>query len=373
MACPATRSTFLGPYHPQGSSLRLVMRLTRVVPIFLVLVSCLRAPSKNPVFNDLADPRDELRVLLRASYEAMQRRDADKLMSLLAPDAVVFGLGPSDAFNFRDTALEALKQLPAEGKHALKITPGRMPVGLAAGGQSAWLWDFPQVEAGGAVYLPRITAHAIREGEAWRFDAIHCSLGVRDALIYASDASKKFVAPSALAGANAKSSEALIELTGKVLDDVIFKLEHTGDAADVVLLGTDPGEVFEGGAAFKAMAKPKLAEIKKSAFDYRVDGPVRARVAPDGRTGWVAANVVLRVGSGRRSQTLPAFRTLWVYELIQGHWALVSEHQSVALRDEQRDPATPDQVSAHDARERRAAPFAAKVREAADGGFGTFE
>jgi hypothetical protein len=51
----------------------------------------------------------------------------------------------------------------------------------------------------------------------------------------------------------------------------------------------------------------------------------------------------------------------------------VLEHQSLALRDEQRDEATADQLKTRDAREAQKPPLAPKVRESTDGGFGTFE
>ncbi len=286
---------------------------------------------------------------------------------------LAYGLGPSETYNFRDTAIEAVRQAWADGRPDVKITAGRMPVGLAVGGQSAWVWDFPLVEMGGGVYLPRVTAHLLYDGVSWRFDAIHLSMGVTDDKLYAADASKKFVMPAEVSGEHKKDSEPLIDQTRRILDDLSFKVNRTGDGADVVLLGTDPGEVFEGGQSFKAMVKPRLAEIKKAVFEYKVEGPFRARLAPDGRTGWVAANVVLRVGAGKKAQTLPPFRTLWVYEREAGEWNIVLEHQSLALADEQRDVATADQLKARDAREKVKPPLAPKVREAADGGFGTFE
>jgi len=339
----------------------------------LVLASCAKSAPKSKVYSPMHDPRDEVRATVLAAYDALQSHDTDKFTWLLAPDVMVYGLGPSETFNYRDTAVEAVRQAWADGRPDVKIFPGRMPVGMAVGGQSAWVWDFPKVELGRAVYLPRVTAHLLYDGVSWRFDAIHLSLGVTDDKLYAADAPKKFVMPAEVSGEHRKESEALIDQTKRILEDLSFKVAHTGDGPDVVLLGTDPGEVFEGGQSFKAMVKPRLAEIKKAVFEYRVDGPFRARVAPDGRTGWVAANVVLRLGAGRKTQTLPAFRTLWVYEREGSEWSMVLEHQSLALGDEQRDEATADQLKVRETREKLPVPLAPKVREARDGGFGVFE
>ncbi len=343
----------------------------------LVLMSstgCKKPPPKTATtYSALTDPRDAVRGLLEAAYDALEAHDTDKFNLLLAPDAMVYGLGPSETFNFREPALEAIRQAWADGRPDVSITEGRMPVGLAVGGQSAWLWDFPRVEMGAGVYLPRVTAHAIRDHGAWRFDAIHLSLGVTDEKLYAPDAQKKFIAPADVVSEHNGDSDVLIEQTKHLLEDLAFKVTRTGDGADVVLLGTDPSEVFEGGQSFKAMVKPRLAEIKKAVFEYRVESPFRARVAPDGRTGWVAANVSLRIGSGKKAVTLPVFRTLWVYEKEAGEWNMVLEHQSLAVSDEQREEATADQLKARDVREQKKVPLAPKVREASDGGFGTFE
>ena len=352
--------------------MRHMSRLVGFGMVMVLVASCAGAPEKKG-FAPLLDPRDEVRALLVAAYDALQKHDAEKLTMLVAPDVMVFGLGPSDTFNYRDTAIESVRQAWAGGRPDVKITPGRMPVGLAVGAQSGWVWDFPKVAMGTGVYLPRVTAHVVYDGDSWRFDAIHISLGVADDKLYATDALKKFVVPAELTGDHTKQSDVLIEQTRHVLDDLPFKVAHTADGADALLLGTDPGDLFEGGKAFKDMVKPRLAEIKKVVSEYRVEGPFRARLAPDGRTGWVAANVVLRVNTGRKAQTLPTFRAFWVYEKDHGEWSMVLEHQSVALRDEQRDEATVDQLKARDAREKQRAPMAPKVKESTDGGFGTFE
>lgn len=370
-----TPSTFLGPCRPRSPNVAVMLRLSYSGVVVLLLASCAKPSPTSVRYNPLFDPRDDVRALLVSAYDALEAHDAERLAGVLTADAMMFGLGPSDTYQFREPAIEALRQAWADGQSDLRLTPGRMPVGLAVGARSAWVWDFPRGEVGWSVYLPRITAHAIHDGERWRFDALHVSLGVPDTALYAHDATKKFVAPADVAPEHSHESDPLIEVTRRILGDLAFKVARTSEGADVVLLGTDPLEVFEGGQAFKAMVKPRLSEIQKAVFEYRVEGPFRARMAPDGRTGWVAANVVLRVGSGRKAQTLPTFRTLWCYEkdAQTAEWKLVLEHQSVALRDEQRERASPEHIKARDARESQKPPLAPKVREASDGGFGTFE
>ncbi len=137
----------------------------------------------------------------------------------------------------------------------------------------------------------------------------------------------------------------------------------------MALIGTDVADVFEGGAAFKALVKPRLAELKKSnAGTYTIqDGP-RSRLAPGGESGWVAANVVLTLKQGKATRKLPPFRALWIFEKEKGVWALVSDHQSLGLKTEQRDPSLRSELPRLDEMKQR---YQHKVRPgAADAGTG---
>ena len=72
-----------------------------------------------------------------------------------------------------------------------------------------------------------------------------------------------------------------------MLDDIAVKVERTSDADEVVLIGTDPTDVFEGGAKFKQLARPKLPELKRAAFTLKIEDGPRARLAPDHQSAWV--------------------------------------------------------------------------------------
>ncbi len=92
-----------------------------------------------------------------------------------------------------------------------------------------------------------------------------------------------------------------------------------------------------GGKAFKDLVTPQLAQIKKSnTFVYKIEGGPRAKLAAGSKSGWVAATVTLRVGEGKKARTLVPFRALWIYADEKGVWNLVSDHQSLGLKAEQR-------------------------------------
>ena len=130
-------------------------------------------------------------------------------------------------------------------------------------------------------------------------------------------------------------SEQLVGLTRRMLDDIGVKIDRISDSEAVALFGTDATDVFEGGKAFKDLARPQLAQLKKAnTFLYKIEGGPRSRVAPGKKTGWVAATVTLR--DAKKGRTLVPFRALWIYAEEKGVWNLVSDHQSLGLKLEQR-------------------------------------
>jgi hypothetical protein len=124
------------------------------------------------------------------------------------------------------------------------------------------------------------------------------------------------------------------------------KVEHASERPGFVLVGTSPVELFEGGATFKALVRPQLGAIKKGGYTWKLEGPIRVRLAPDHRTGWAAGVLVLRIGSGKKAQVLPPFRALWVFAEEGGVWNMVSEHQSLAVKEDLREPADAEQIKA---------------------------
>lgn len=322
--------------------------------VVLVLCGCPKAPPPKKVAPPPPpDPKAEVRELVKTVYSTLETGDPDPIKTLIAPDVMAYGLGPSDTFAQRDPLINFARQellsISLESE-VLRIRSGRVDVGVALGEQSAWFWDLPRVEyekkGKTTTWLARVTGHAVKVDGQWSIDAVHVSLGVPDEKIYAPDAAKKYLPPADVLAERGKDSDELVGLARRILDDVVVKVDRTSERSEVVLLGTGPGELFEGGKAFKDLVKPKLNEIKKAVFSYKVDGPIRSRLAPGQGTGWVAANVVLRLGAGKKQQVLPPFRVLWVFAEEKGLWNLVSEHQSLALKQEMRSPADDEAIKA---------------------------
>ncbi len=282
-------------------------------------------------------PLEQVEKLLRQSYRLIEKGEPDSLVDFFTADAFAFGLSPSETFAYRDDIVDRVRQelLPLGLKgERIQITDKQLMVGLAKGERSAWVSDLPRVAVTTkndvSIYYPRLTAHAVLDEKGWRFDAIHLSTGVTDEVLYAADAAKKFPSPQDVVAERSKDADQIVGLTKRMLEDLALKVERVSERDEVLLLGTDSGEIYLGGAAFKALVKPRLGDIKKSVFSYKIDGNIKARVADDGHTGFVAANVILRLGQGKKMQTLPAFRTLWVFEIDGDKISLVQEHQSLA-------------------------------------------
>lgn len=382
----------------------------------MLVAACFKAkpPPKKVEPPPPPDPAQEVRELVKTVYSTLETGDPDPVKPLLAPDVMVFGLAPSDTYAQRDPVINLARQELLSiglGTETMHVRSSRIDVGVGASGQSAWFWDLPRVdyEKKGKTtsWLARVSGHAVKTETGWVIDAVHLSLGVPDEKVYAPDAAKKYLPPGDVLAERGPDSDELVGLSRRLLDDIAVKVERLSERSEVALIGTSPTELLEGGKAIKDLVKPQLAELKKAVFTYKVDGPIRSRLAPSKDTGWVAATVVLRTGTGKKQQTLPPFRVLWVFAEEKGLWNLVTEHQSLALKQELRGPTSEDALAEYDkldairkarnekpARDAGAEPLATdagapsatsapppssgkpgggRVIAANDGGFGTFD
>ncbi len=333
------------------------MRRLAAICLAVLVAGCPKAPPPKKAPERPATPQAAVRETLRHAYAALEERDTDALQGFFTFDALVYGLSPAETFNSRVMVLERVRQVmspPGSTPERLRLSDSSPHVGLAEGGQSAWLYDFPKATVGAKgdtqVYSPRVTAHLVHEGDTWLIDALHVSLGVPDARTATPDATRKYLPPFEVKAERGKDSDQVIGLTKRMLEDFAIKVEHTSDRGEVAIINTDPNDIVLGGKVFKDLIRPRLAEIRKSAFSLKIDGPLRARLAPDGKSGWLAASIVLRMGAGKKQVTYPAYRALWLFAEEAGVWNVVSEHLSLALKPEQFEAATRDEL---DARQKR--------------------
>ncbi|MFT3706961.1 MAG: nuclear transport factor 2 family protein [Archangium sp.] len=326
----------------------------------LLLCACVTPPKPKPEPKKVLEPAEVIRETIEAAYKAVGAGDGDTLETLFTDDALVFGLGPSDTWTgstvIGDRARQALIPIGLAGD-TVKFEDSVIVVGLDDSDDTAWAFDLPKVitthKGKTETWLPRITLHLVREFDKWKIDALHVSLAVADALVFAPDATKRLVAPADVTNDRSPESDQLVGVVKRSLDDYAVKVDRTSERPEFVQLGTSQVEVFIGGKPFKDLIKPSLPQIKKAGYTWKIDGNLRVKLAKNGRSGWAAAVVVQRSGSGKKAQVFPAFRYLWTLVEENGVWNVSSEHQSLAVKEEMRDAATDEQLKnwqlAHDA------------------------
>ena len=322
-----------------------------LVLLSLALLSCVKEVPKKVVDAKVLDPIDGARAVIDKLYKAVEAGDADQLETLFADDALVFGVGPSDTWQggtvIVDRARQALLPIGLAGDE-VKVDDSHIVVGLAEAEYSAWAFDLPKVttthKGKSSVWLPRMTAHLVRDGDRWRIDALHVSLAVPDTLVFAPDAAKKLLAPADVTNDRSPDSEQVIGVVKRALEDYAVKIDRTSDRAEFVQLGTSGAEAFIGGKAFKDLIKPQLGAIKKGGYSWKLDGNLRVKLGPGGKSGWAAGVVVQRQVTGKKVQVFPAFRSLWTLIEEGGVWNISSEHQSLAVKEDLRDAATDEQL-----------------------------
>jgi ketosteroid isomerase-like protein len=318
------------------------------------------APKPKPEPKKVVEPAEAVRQTIEEAFKAVEAGDGDRLEVLFTDDALVLGLGPSDTWSggmvIGERARQALLPIGLAGD-TIKFEDSRIVVGLDDSDDTAWASDLPKVttthKGKTEVWLPRITMHLVREFEKWKIDALHVSLAVPDALVFAPDATKRLVAPADVTNERSPESDQLVGVVKRSLEDYAVKLDRTSERPEFVQLGTSQVEVFIGGKPFKDALRPALGQIKKAGYTWKIDGNLRVKLAPNGRSGWAAAVVVQRQGSGKKLQVFPAFRYLWTLIEENGVWNISSEHQSLAVKEDLRDPATDELLKAwqvaHDA------------------------
>lgn len=321
------------------------MRRLLLLLIPLALIGCPK-PRPKVVEVKVVDPMDGAREVLESLYKAVEAGNADQLEPLFTEDALIFGLGPSDTWQggtvITDRARQALLPIGLAGDE-VKVEESSLVVGLAEGEYAAWAFDVPKVttlhKGKSETWLPRVTAHLVRDGDRWRVDALHLSLAVPDAMVFAPDAAKKLLAPADVTNDRSPDSEQLIGVVKRSLEDYAVKVDRTCERGEFAQIGTSGAEFIVGGAAFKEMIKPSLPQIKRAGYSWKLDGNLRVKLAPGGKSGWAAAVVVQRQGSGKKLQVFPAFRSLWTLVEEGGVWNISSEHMSLAVKEELRDSA----------------------------------
>lgn len=268
-------------------------------------------------------PVHEVQQAAATTCAGLASGERDHQAALMDRDVVAFGLAAHDVFSDRE-ALSAAG--PTLGVPIL--APSQIRVGLAEGGCSGWFWALSS-EGGesGAERQVRITGVAHRtEPGVWSVLQLHMSLGLPNDDLPESLGTFPPVAP--LGERVTPDAVGLVELLHGGLG--VRRLDLLARRPDVITIGTDPAEVWEGADAYLEVFEPMRDQIvaMEDTFSASYPSGTRARLSRDGQTGFVATTVDIAMGGS----PLPSMRVVWVFTLIGGQFRLVCDHHSFPLR-----------------------------------------
>jgi len=197
---------------------------------------------------------------------------------------------------------------------------------LARDGKSAWLTFSSKMKFRGAgkTIDYRISEIAVKTSKGWLIAGGMWSEAASHSAVDAAASAGTIAAPAKLAGKIAMKPDARLAAAFTALANT--GVDATAAArTDLVVYGSGPGERTVGGGRFaRAWAATWVGNVK-------VDGPLIARVAPSGTTGWVIANVKLVKKKARAGAPLNAtyhvpYRVLCVFDKTDKGWTLVHMH-----------------------------------------------
>ncbi len=282
------------------------------------------------------DARAAVTKVVEAQYAALEKGDPDQWAAPLAPDPVFFGTGPDDAVATKAATLKNMHaatdgKLKAGARFAVKSSG--LQIGLSSDGRAAWVADVIELtvtQAGKSVTSPlRLTEVLAEQDGAWWVHAVHWSIGVPNerALAMAADGSLgklKALGESVAPGAQAIAAE--FQKTSAKIGEFLGSLSSRPDA---FVFGTAPDEQLIGGDKIKETFKKQIDTL---GLVITRRGGVHAGVAPNGRVGWVAANIDMTASEGGKKVNVPT-RGLMVYLNESGLWRMVQAHFSNGVRE----------------------------------------
>lgn len=273
-----------------------------------------------------ADATIAIQLLVATLVHRWRAGGPDGWDDVLAPGAVVLGAAADQIFLGADevAAFSSPLQAPAD---AAPVEPDLIRVGVAPSGRSGWFWGFPTSTGAASTAASRTVrvSGAVTRGTDDRWTVAHVYLShalPNDRLAeYQSAAPTLTLLPDAVA----PGAEPLVDLLHPNMG--VERLDSLPRRDDVVIIGTDPTEVYEGATAYLDAFTPMRAQLEQLQPTMQIDvvGGIRAAVTPDGHTGYFATHLTSTVAGTQ----LPTFRLGWVFSRVDGNaFRLVCDHHA---------------------------------------------
>jgi hypothetical protein len=271
-------------------------------------------------------------TLVTTLVQMLRDGPAENIDGIVADDAIVIGPGAHDVAAGAQ-APPSLREWSARLKRAgmtVSDDPVAMHVAVSASGASAWAWAFPVVRTGAGETPSRLRVTVLADivEASWRLVHVHLSCGLANAEL--ASRPERIAAPVQTADDIARGSDPLRQLVLDNLGPGMIDLIAPGP--DVVVIGTDPEEVFEGADSWLAIAEPLREQAAQLAATsrHRLLGGVQTRMTRDDQCAALTGVVALDFGGG----PLPPFRLGWIFTRMAGAFRLVCDHHSLPMVDE---------------------------------------
>ena len=291
------------------------------------------------------DNRSTVQGVVAAVYERWWDGSSTGWDQLLAPDSVVLGPGADEVYLGRDgTSGSARPGEPATERPAPAPDIGTVRVGISPAGQSGWFWGFarsPHGSTGSSAQL-RVSG-SVSRGADGRWTV--CHMFVSEAIGNERLGEYQLLAPTLtlLPQRVRPGAENLVPLLHANLG--IERLDTLPRRDDIVVIGTDPAELFQGAQAYLDAFAPMRVQLEELQSTLRVDvvGGIDAALTPDAQTGYLATHLSSTV-AGKR---LPTLRVSWVFSRLAGNqFRLVCDHHAFPTPHPPLAPSDPKATSA---------------------------
>jgi hypothetical protein len=222
---------------------------------------------------------------------------------------------------------------------------GTVRVGMAPGGRSGWFWGLTRSASGptGSGARVRVSGSvSLGDDDRWTVGHMFVSAAISNERLpeYQSLAPTLTLLPHRVQ----PGSEELVDLLHANLG--IERLDTLPRRDDIVVIGTDPTEVFQGAQAYLEAFTPMRAQLEELQASVRVDvvGGIRTALSPDGQTGYLATHLSSTVAGNQ----LPTLRVAWVFGRLAGNeFRLVCDHHAFPTHRIPADPEIEEPVDDH--------------------------
>jgi ketosteroid isomerase-like protein len=263
----------------------------------------------------------DVSATVRSVYDAITSRNTVPLEEMLAPDVQVLTPESDGAHSGAEATAAYVRGLLVDaGEGPIRLQSTDLRVGTTASGLDAWVSDQILMDRGPAEPTRlRMTALLCRDDSQWRVSAGHCSIPLSNDHTRALVEAGKLPAGVALSETVAGNAQELVELLDECLANPARFSEVCSTRADTVAFGSAVEEVFYG---------PQVKEAWDQFVGYGPKmvrrGGVAAGVSASGELGWVGTHIDISFDITR------PYRFFIVYVRANGHWEMVSIHDSVS-------------------------------------------